>query len=391
MPEYTSREKTEILLVYSLGLANPKTNGENLAGARGFFNTVTPLEVMDLVDSLMQANDDIKLVKTIVTRMLHSFTKALTKVSWVPPNDVPYLVACKLKNERIGALLDSMKPLVVQINRTSLDDGLRVQFISHITELFGLIVHYSDKENILFPIIEKHVEKSRCVQLMWAIHDDVRATLKKVLGFLEREGSNDVVELNQMLGSLFFDVRSMIFREEQVLFPAVLDRIPRDSWLSLSEGQYDNAQVPLDSEGTRITSGSVDLVTGSPSALQLIQIFNNLPVDITLVDADDRVVYFNTPADRIFPRAKSVVGRKVQNCHPPKSVHIVENIVTAFREKRRKEAEFRLTLGDRYILIRYVALYGSDGDYAGTLEISQDITEIRKLEGDKRLLDWEHS
>jgi uncharacterized protein len=388
MPENESSERTEILLAYSLGLANPNTNGENLARARGFFEIVTPLEVMDLVDSVMQAKDDIEEVKTIVTRMLHSFTKALTKVSWVPPEDIPYLVACKLKNERIGALLASMKPLVVQINRSSLDAGLRAQITRPLTELLGLIAHYSDKENILFPVIENHIEQSRCVQLMWAIHDDVRATLKKVLEFLQREGSSDVVELNKMFGSLFFDVRSMIFREEQVLFPAVLDRIPRESWLSLSESQYDNAQVSLDSEGTRITSGSVDLVTGSPSAAQLIQIFNNLPVDITLVDADDRVVYFNTPADRIFPRAKSVVGRKVQNCHPPKSVHIVEDIVTAFREKRRNEAEFRLTMGEKYILIRYVALYGSDGDYAGTLEISQDITEIRKLEGDKRLLDW---
>ena len=389
MPANVFRERTEILLAYSLGLANPKTNVGNLSQARALFDTVTPLEVMDLVDSVMQAEDDIEMVKSIVTRMLHSFTKALTKVSWVPPDDIPYLVASKVRNKRIGALLDSMKPLVVQINRTTLDVGLREQIMSLVTDLFGLITHYSDKENILFPVIEKHIQRNRCVQLMWAIHDDVRSTLKLVLEFLQREGSHDVVELNKMFGRLFFDVRSMVFREEQVLFPAVLDRIPRDSWLSLSEGQYDNAQVPLDSGGARITAGSLDLVTGSPSAEQLIQIFNNLPVDITLVDADDRVVYFNTPVHRIFPRAKSVVGRKVQNCHPPKSVHIVENIVTAFREKRRNEAEFRLTMGGKYILIRYVALYGSNGDYAGTLEISQDITEIRKLEGDKRLLDWE--
>jgi hypothetical protein len=111
-------------------------------------------------------------------------------------------------------------------------------------------------------------------------------------------------------------------------------------------------------------------------------------VDITLVDANDQVVYFNTPADRIFPRTKSVVGRKVQNCHPPKSVHIVEDIINAFRERRQTEADFRLTLRGRYILIRYVALYDNAGEYAGTLEISQDITELRALEGDKRLLDW---
>ena len=380
-----------ILLAYCLGLQEPQSNTANLLQAKQYFPTVGAQEAMVLVDAVMREVSDLEQVKTIVTRMLHSFTKGLGQTTIGESFlTIPYIQELRAHNTRIGEVLDRLKPLVITLNQDRLDESTTAALVSLLQELKGLLSHYEQKENLLFPLVERHIEEHRCVQLMWAIHDDVRQGLNSLLELLSHE-TIPLDELNRLLGRLFFDVRSMIFREERVLLPAVVDRIPLSSWRNLSVGQYGQGQVPVGEVPRSVEGDTVDLITGCPSAAQLIQIFNNLPVDVTLVDANDQVVYFNTPADRIFPRTKSVVGRKVQNCHPPKSVHIVEAIITAFREKRQTEADFRLSLRGRYLLIRYVALYDNAGRYAGTLEISQDITELRTLEGDKRLLDWESS
>ena len=105
-------------------------------------------------------------------------------------------------------------------------------------------------------------------------------------------------------------------------------------------------------------------------------------------DENDKVLYYSQGRDRLFPRSPAVIGRSVQNCHPPKSVHIVEKIVESFRKKEKTEAEFWLTMNNRFIHIRYFPLYDENGDYKGVLEASQDVTAIRSLKGERRLLDW---
>ena len=114
----------------------------------------------------------------------------------------------------------------------------------------------------------------------------------------------------------------------------------------------------------------------------------NLPFDMTFVDENDRVRYYSQGRERLFPRSPAVIGREVQNCHPPNSVHIVEKILEGFRRKEKDTAEFWLNLNDRFIHIRYFALYDQEGAYRGVVEVSQDVTEIRALKGQKRLLDW---
>ena len=112
-------------------------------------------------------------------------------------------------------------------------------------------------------------------------------------------------------------------------------------------------------------------------------------MDITFVDERNKVRYYSGGPDRILPRSPGVVGRDVANCHPPKSVHIVERIVSGFRKGERDSAEFWFTLGERVLHIRYFAVYNSDGNYRGTVEMSQDVTGIRALTGEKKLLDWD--
>jgi len=131
----------------------------------------------------------------------------------------------------------------------------------------------------------------------------------------------------------------------------------------------------------------ITLPTGMFTLKELMAVLNTLPVDITFVDKDDRVRYFSEGKERIFTRTKSVLGRRVQDCHPPQSVDVVEKIVNSFREGKRDSVDFWINLKGRKIYIRYFAVRDKQSSYLGALEVTQDITEIRKLEGEKRLLD----
>ena len=128
--------------------------------------------------------------------------------------------------------------------------------------------------------------------------------------------------------------------------------------------------------------------TGSLSKEEVEAILDSLPVDISFVDKEDRVKYFNKAEERIFDRTKAVIGRKVQLCHPQKSVHVVNNILEAFKTGKKDVAVFWIQIGDRLIHIKYFAVRDRNGKYLGTMEVTQDITGIKKIEGEKRLLDW---
>ena len=134
--------------------------------------------------------------------------------------------------------------------------------------------------------------------------------------------------------------------------------------------------------------GNLQFETGSLTKEQLEALLNTLPVDITFVDANDTVRYFNKPEKRIFVRTKAVLGRKVHNCHPRKSLYIVSKIVDFFKSGKRNVAEFWISLNNRFVHIRFFAVRDPEGKYLGTMEVVQDLTEIKKLEGERRLLDW---
>ena len=128
--------------------------------------------------------------------------------------------------------------------------------------------------------------------------------------------------------------------------------------------------------------------TGSLSKEEVEAVLDSLPVDISFVDKEDRVKYFNKAGKRIFVRTKAVIGRKVQMCHPQKSVHIVNKILEAFKTGKKDVAEFWIQMNERLIYIRYFAVRDKSEKFLGTLEVTQDITDIKKIEGEKRLLDW---
>jgi len=270
--------------------------------------------------------------------------------------------------------------------------------------LHDVDIHYTRKEQVLFPFLERH-EFFGPSQVMWGKDDEIRGMLKEALsrvdGLQDGESVAGLIKANIEL--LVEEVRGMIFKEEQILFPAALEKLTVDEWAevfrSSEEVGYCYIEKPVEDkllseqlkksyrEEPLVTdSENIVLPTGSLSLKELELIFNRLPVDITFVDKDDRVKYFSDNPDRIFVRTKSVIGRKVQNCHPPQSVEIVEKILDSFKNGSRDNADFWINMEDRILFIRYFALRDREGNYLGTLEVTQDITDIRKLEGEKTLL-----
>jgi PAS domain S-box-containing protein len=194
----------------------------------------------------------------------------------------------------------------------------------------------------------------------------------------------------------------MFFKEEEILSSMLADTLGAEEWADIQEQSADFGDIfsvrPVAPAKTGRAAGppttspgdSLALDTGQLTPGQINAILTNLPLDITFVDSNDQVKYFSQGKERIFTRTKSIIGRKVQNCHPPESVHMVEKIVNDFKTGRHSGANFWLELNGRFIHIQYTALRDESGQYLGTMEVSQDITPLRNLEGERRLLQYSH-
>ncbi len=203
--------------------------------------------------------------------------------------------------------------------------------------------------------------------------------------------------------SIYFDddlIRDMIYKEEHILYPMSLETLTESDWRKVKQGEEDIGyawikpngewlpQAEEEEEGY-VETEKIHLDTGYLSKDLINLMLTHLPVDLTLVDENNRVAYYSQGKERIFPRSPGIIGREVQRCHPPESVHIVNKILGEFKAGKKGMAEFWIQLSGRLIYITYFALRSPDGAYKGCLEVSQDVTGIRQLEGERRLLDWE--
>jgi len=196
----------------------------------------------------------------------------------------------------------------------------------------------------------------------------------------------------------------MIFKEEKILFPTAQQKLTEDEWYNIysSEGEIGYCLVEPEGEWTPqnidvnkmvntiaddTTKGFIKFPTGFMTPKEIEMIFNTLPIDITFVDKDDTVKYFSSGKERIFTRPKTIIGRKVQNCHPPASVHIVEKILSNFKEGKKDVEEFWIDMQGKLVYIRYFALRDENGNYMGTIEVTQEISKIKEIKGEKRLLE----
>lgn len=278
--------------------------------------------------------------------------------------------------------------------------------VEDLQDLWQIDAHYSKKENLWFPIMERYGITAP-PKVMWGVDDDIRDMVKLVRRSLDdllaggRPAKEAVDGFFKDLAATKDKIVEMISKEENILIPMVSEVFFVTDWRQISEGSPEIGYCLLDghpdwtapeetgakASAATMSQGVINLPTGHFTPDVLTRVLNTLPVDITFVDANDEVAYFSQASERIFPRTTAIIGRKVINCHPPASMHVVERIVNDFKSGARDVAEFYIHLGEKYVYIRYFAVRDDEGTYLGTLEVTQNIASIQQLSGDKRLLD----
>ncbi|PID95687.1 MAG: histidine kinase [Bacteroidetes bacterium] len=298
-------------------------------------------------------------------------------------------------------------------------DQLYTDWVLLSKQFLLLNIHYLRKENQLFPFLEKR-GFSHPSTIMWSIHDAIREIAKS---FAKTVEDKDKESAYNVLATLQQNAYEMTVKEERVLLPKSSKLLTQEDWVSIRKGEDEIGWCYIEEPvlwnptwthpsqaGDDITNaiseqaapkafnpenamrssvGGINLEVGSITPEQINLIFKFLPFDVTYVDEFDEVRYYNKGDDRVFPRSPGIIGRQVKYCHPPKSVHIVEKIVDAFKKGERSEASFWINFQGKFVHIQYFAVRDDAGNYKGVIEITQDATTVRSLEGEQRLLDWE--
>jgi DUF438 domain-containing protein len=321
-----------------------------------------------------------------------------------PPPAVPGhpLNTLAAENKAMGQITARMREALERLRAASGDADRkesRARLGGLAEELGQIERHYLKKEYQLFPRLEaKGI--SGPSKVMWAVHDDIRAHLKDLRRALDLGDAGLIVRTGQ---GVLREMADMVQKEEQVLFPMALETLDKSDWAEVKKGESEIGYAWIappppwppaaGGPGLKPAAGSADaaisLDRGVLSREQIDLILTRLPADITFVDENDVVVYYSAGPARVFPRTPGIIGRKVQNCHPPKSLDVVERILRAFRSGERDEAEFWIEMGGRFVHIRYFALRDGAGAYRGVLEVTEDATAVRALRGQRRLLDWD--
>ncbi|MCS7175377.1 DUF438 domain-containing protein [Pseudothermotoga sp.] len=354
--------------------------------------SITSYEIAQIEQELINEGvspEEIKLFCNVHAMLFESVLSKNFKSVDHPAHPINFF---KQENEYIKKLLEQIRASAWEKNKEKLKGLLE--------ELKGIEVHYQRKEQVLFPYLEKHGFTGPS-KVMWGKHNDIRTMLRKALEEFDRVDFEEYVQ--KYLNPLVEEVDGMIFKEENILFPTALELLKPEEWVSVLRESKDVGYVYIklpesleklieELEMNLVQTVSIDeenivFDTGKLSLNELEAILNTLPIDITFVDSENKVKYFSKSKDRIFVRTKSVIGRDVRNCHPPQSVDKVMQIIEWFRKGEKDEVDFWINFKGKLVYIRYFAVRDRNGKYLGTLEVTQDITQIKKLEGEKRLAD----
>lgn len=362
---------------------------------------ITSTEIAEIEQSLISEGLTAEEIKKFCNVHALLFESALKDVAAEEQSPAHPVYLFKLENREIEKLAGSLRELLKVRDRYEAPE-FKHKVKELLSELAAIELHYTRKEQLLFPFLERYGFTGPS-KVMWGKDNEVRELLKGAASKID-ESDLDQELLKRHLEPLIEEVEGMIFKEENILFPASLEKLKVDDWVEIlkesDEVGYAFIEKPKDAGAlmkelkTAVTEeakigadNAIVLPTGELQLTELMSMLNALPVDITFIDKDDRVKYFSAGKDRIFVRTKAVIGRKVQNCHPPESVGRVEKILNSFKEGQKDSVEFWINFGGKFIQIRYFAVRDESKQYLGTLEVTQDLTEIKKLEGEKRLLD----
>lgn len=278
------------------------------------------------------------------------------------------------------------------------------KFYNALNQLATIERRFERKENQLFPFLEKKgwIGPS---QNMWSFHDIIRQIFRIVRQNIE---DKNLISAKHNTELVVQNINRLLEVEETVLFPYALEMLSNDDWKVMRDGEDEIGWMLTDAppkypnepeyiHPSQDIERRTDVVfdekavhydEGYMTVEQVNLLFKTLPVDLTYVDENDKVIFYNRGDERVFPRSAGIIGREVRFCHPPKSVDTVLKILEAFRKGEQNEASFWINFKERLIYIRYFAVRNSEKEYKGVIEMSQDITDIKQIDGEKRLLEW---
>lgn len=359
----------------------------------------SPIEISQMEVALVKEGLPIEEIQYLCDVHAEVFKGTLEEIHH--PDQVPGHPIYTFKKEN-----EAIKKLIEEDIKAHLEDFLKddskdnvLNLVGDINLLWDIDKHYSRKENLIFPYLEKYGVTAP-PKVMWGVDDEIRAKLREIKLNLKNYTGNKE-KLAEDINGATAQINEMIFKEENILFPMSLETLTEDEWISIyhdsdeigftiiaPEKEWKLKRVDLVKEEQQTVShdGAIRFETGILSHKELNFMLNSIPGDFTFVDKDNIVKYFSNSKDRFFARTKAIIGRTVENCHPPASVHVVEAIVDSFKSGEKDSETFWINMGGKFVVIQYFAIRDENGEYMGTLEFSHDATEIRSLEGEKRLM-----
>ena len=376
---------------------------------------LAPYEIAIIEQEMVEETED-ECIKEDIQAMLEVFQDVLvTKDQELPEN---HPISCyRRENAKMKELLLSVEDLVQY-------PVIKNQWLELYEELLKFKIHLSRKQNQLYPVLEKK-GFTRPTTTMWTLDDFIRDEITECYNLLLEDKEEEFIGKQ---AELVADVRDLMDKEENILYPTSLEMINDEEFRYMAEGDQeigfayitvnkDKADIPKSSASSAASSPlsglssapgfaeelagllgkygfnnkeeKLNVTTGQLTLEQINLIYQHMPVDLSYVDENELVCFYTDTKHRVFPRSKNVIGRDVKNCHPKASVHIVEEIIKKFRSGEQDKAEFWINKPDLFIYIVYYAVRDENGKFRGVLEMMQDCTHIRSLQGSQTLLTWE--
>lgn len=388
-------ERIQKLLEFCYGMKNNENGSQLYETYHTEILTITPKELILIQYEQLKRGIENTEMLNYVDKLMNIFYKPLSLHGWKRPEADSFIGYLIQENIALKGILERFKETIKAGNLSNRENEILV-FAEEISKYNE---HLLKLENILFPYLERKDERYFGFKVLWTLHDQTRDTIKKILSDAIFDMSDQ--EINSLLGTLYFQLFGLIQKQELILFPCAVEELSYDDLCEMHRQsfayEFPYLERPIEPEVKALMTedtfqfceGLFLTDTGHFDLTQLEGMLSVLPLDITLVDEHDKVAYFSKPKDRLFPRSEAVIGRDVRNCHPSESVHIVETILNTFKRGERDNAEFWIQMRGKFVYIQYVAIRDKNNVYRGTLEMTQDITGLRALSGERRLLSFE--
>lgn len=363
--------------------------GENKAEVEAEFKRdfayVTGAEIAQMEYNLVQEGVSVEEIQSLCDVHASLFQGSLAELH----KDVLTVNPISMFEEENQVFTELVNKALKFKQETQMDiNSVKTYLLSLINDFSKIDAHYAKKENIFFPFLEKHGIET-IPQVMWGVDNQIREKLKETVSALNI--SDDISVVMEKFYQMVDMVNEMITKENKILFPLLRDTLSEDDFKRIAQS-LENPEAGLykSSEETKqenhdLVEGDIRMSMGHLSSIEVNAIMNTLPFDMTFVDADNKVKYVSQGKERIFDRPASVIGRPVHLCHPPQSVHIVMSIVEDLRSGKKDHEDFWINFKGMFVYIRYYAVRSESGEYLGCIEVTQDLSGIRLLEGEKRL------